>query len=248
MKRIITAIFLVLIALTLYSQSREIFDDLIVLKNGSKIYGSIIDYRVGGQVQIKLENGSILSFNDDVVTKIEIAGKKSEHEKEFSLKINTIYHNFGIKLISGKNVFSDEARNGSGIEYNLGYRFSNFASLGGGIAAEYFNYGFEEFFIPVYMDFTSFFKKSPVSPFFKLQGGYSMLFTNSDYVIDKTGGIMLNPAFGIKFQGNYGINYTFDVNFKYQKAKFTYKGEWGNQIFNREVNFQRLMIRVGILF
>ena len=69
MKRIITAIFFVLIALTLYSQNRDTYNDLIELKNGSKLYGSIIDYRVGGQVQIKLENGSILTFNDDVVTK-----------------------------------------------------------------------------------------------------------------------------------------------------------------------------------
>ena len=98
------------------------------------------------------------------------------------------------------------------------------------------------------MDFTSFFKKSPVSPFFRLQGGYSMLYTNSDNVIDKSGGIMMNPAFGLKIQGAYGINYTFDINFKYQEAKFTYRGQWGNQIFNREVKFQRLLFRFGMFF
>jgi hypothetical protein len=248
MKRIITAIFFVLIAFTLYSQNRDTYNDLIVLKNGSKLYGSIIDYRVGGQVQIKLENGSILTFNDDVVTKIEIAGKNTKAEREYQFSTSTIYHNFGIKIIPGNDVISDEPRYGTGLEYNIGYRFSNLALLGGGIAAEYFNYGFNEFFFPVYMDFTSFFRKSPVSPFFRLQGGYSMLYTNSDNVIDKTGGIMINPALGIKFQGNYGINYTLDVNFKYQQAKFTYLGTWGNQVFNREVNFQRLLLRFGMLF
>ncbi|MBK7095443.1 MAG: hypothetical protein IPH57_10490 [Saprospiraceae bacterium] len=248
MKIFLSATLFVLYAVVLFSQNEPSYKDMIILKNGSKLYGSIIDYRVGGEVKLRLENGSLLTFTDDVVSKIEIYSPTSKNTRPFNIESNTIYHAFGIKLIPGSNIYSDNPRLGMGLEYSLGYRFNNYASLGGGAGAEYFNYGFNEFFFPVFMDYMTFLRKSPISPFLRLQAGYGLLHTNSDNIIDKAGGLMFNPAFGFKFQGGYGINFTLDINFKYQEAKFTYRGQWGNQIYNRDVTFQRLLLRFGIIF
>lgn len=248
MNRLLSSALFVLFALTLFSQNEMHYKDLIILKNGSKLYGSIIDYKIGGELKLKLENGSILTFSEEVVTKIEIYSQEQKSKREYTLKPNTFYNSFGIKLIPGSNIYSDNPRLGMGLDYSFGYRVNDYASLGCGAGAEYFNYGFNEFFFPFFMDFFSFLRKSPISPFFRFQGGYGLLFTNSDNIIDKAGGLMINPAFGFKFQGSYDINYTLDINFKYQEAKFTYRGQWGNQIYNRDVTFQRLLLRFGIIF
>lgn len=248
MKKFLSASICIFFAFSLLSQSETSYKDLIVLKNGSKLYGSLIEYKVGGDLKLRLENGSILTFNDESVSKVEIYNSSSKFKRDYAFESNTFYNVFGIKIIPGSNIDTGSPRLGMGLEYGLVFRFNNYASLGGGVAAEYYNYGFNEFFFPVYMDFMSFLKKSPVSPFLRLQAGYGLLHTNSDNIIDKAGGLMLNPAFGFKLQGSYGINYTLDVNFKYQDAKFTYRGQWGNQIFNRDVSFQRLLLRFGIIF
>ena len=248
MKSILLVITCIFFTFNLFSQNEPSYKDLIILKNGSKLFGSIIEYKVGGEVKLMLENGSIVAFNDEAISKIDIYSPTSRSKREYTFESKIFYNLFGIKIIPGSNIYSDNPRLGMGLEYTFGYRFNNFASLGGGMGAEYFNYGFNEFFFPVYMDFMTFLRKSPVSPFLRFQIGYGLLHTNSESIIDKAGGLMLNPAFGFKFQGGYGINYTLDINFKYQDAKFTYRGQWGNQIFNRDVSFQRLLLRFGIIF
>ena len=72
MKIFLSATLFVLYAVVLFSQNEPGYKDMIILKNGSKLYGSIIDYRVGGEVKLRLENGSLLTFTDNVVSKKEI--------------------------------------------------------------------------------------------------------------------------------------------------------------------------------
>jgi hypothetical protein len=247
-KKIIILSILISICYLSYSQIAPLYKDLIELKSGMKFYGSLLEYNDGGQVKLKLANGSILIFEDSTVSQIEIYNPKVKRTEEYSLKNNVFYSYLNVKIIGAGTNLDELVKSGLGLEYSLGYRFNNYASMGLGTGVESYNYGFEEYFIPLYVDFISILKEQIVSPFIHIQGGYSMLIAKSDNVIDAAGGIMFNPAIGLKFQGNYNLNYTFDINFKYQDAQFTYRNTWGNQIYNRDVSLMRLMFRFGLMF
>jgi hypothetical protein len=213
-----------------------------------KFYGSLLEYNVGGKLRLKLANGNILIFDDTTVSQIEIYSPRVKSPKEYSLKNNVFFHYLTMKLIGTGSDLSGLLKSGLGMEYAIGYRFSNYVSLGLGLGVESYNYGYGEFFFPFYVDFISIRKEQIVSPFIRIQGGYSMIKATANNVIDAAGGVMFNPAIGLKFQGSYNLNYTFDINFKFQDAKFTYRSTWGNQIFNRDVSLMRLMFRFGLMF
>jgi hypothetical protein len=60
---------------------------------------------------------------------------------------------------------------------------------------------------------------------------------------------MINPALGIRFTGDSDVNYTFDLNFKYQKANFVVNSSnWRFQISYIDIIFRRFSIRFGVLF
>lgn len=255
MKRIIIFLLLIFTLVQLNAQNKEYYKDVVYLKNDSKIYGQILDYKIGEKVEIKLSSGQILTFSDKIVRKIEMYSPESEINSRrlinYEFKDRVFYNDFGIKLIAGASSTRDRVinNNGFGLEYNFGYRYNNSFSAGLGVAFENYNYGLGELFFPLYFNFLSFYKKSQISPFFKLQLGYGLVSTKRDIVIDSNGGIMINPAFGIKFPGQDNINYMFDINFKYQKANFVYTlNDWTPQILYRDIIFRRIAFRFSIMF
>ena len=255
MKRTIIFLLTLFSLVQLNAQNKEYFKDIVYLKNESKIIGQLLDYKIGEKVEIKLSTGQILTFPDNVVKKIEIYSPENEVKektvKDYKFKDKVFYNNFGMKIISGANSSRNNSiyRNGFGLEYSLGYRYNNYFSVGAGTAIDNYNYGLGELFIPVYFDFFSFYRKSRISPYFKLQAGYGFVSTTRDNVIDSDGGIMFSPAFGIKYPGMGNLNYMFDINFKYQKANFVYTlNEWNTQILYRDVIFRRIAFRFSLMF
>ena len=255
MKRIIVFLLLIFALGQLNAQNKEYYKDVVYLKNDSKIYGQILDYKIGEKVEIKLSTGQILTFSDKVIKKIVMYSPDVETGRRdfpnYEFKDRVVYNNFAIKLIGGASSTRDGSinRNGFGLEYNLGYRYNKYFSAGLGAAIENYNYGLGELFFPVYFDFISFYRNTKISPFFKFQIGYGFVNSRKDNVIDSNGGIMFNPAFGIKFPGVDNLSYMFDMNFKYQKANFVYTlNSWNSQILYRDVIFRRIAFRFSIMF
>lgn len=250
MKKIFTILTIVLFTLQLNAQNKELYKDKVSLVNGSILYGQILNYKIGDKVELKLLNGSILNFEDTFVKKIEIYSPGSNKEKkEYNFKSNTIYSYFGFKIMPGNYENLNVPKSGIGIDYSLGYRTNEYVSIGVGVSVETYNYGFGEFLIPIYLDYISFLKKKNISPFLRLQAGYGFVYSTGDNVIDSNGGLMVNPAIGIRFTGNSDVNYSFDLNFKYQKANFVVNTtNWRSQISYIDIIFRRLSFRFGVLF
>jgi len=232
----------------MHAQNNYKYRDKLILKNGNKIIGQLIDYKYGDKITIQLISGSTLIFPDSIIEKLETFSSKPE--KNYNFKPKGIYYYFGFNFIpNGGSEFSIPS-SGLGVEFATGYRFNQYFSTGLGFGVETFNEGFGEFFFPVYIDFISFLKKSYVSPFIRLQAGYSFIKTTNEYISESNGGVLLNPAFGIRFSAKKSVDYTLDVNFKYQKANFVYHqtNRWNPITSYRDVIFRRFSLRFGILF
>lgn len=248
--KLIQALSLIIIFIfQLNAQTSNSFKDKVILKNGSVLYGQLIDYSIGEKVKLKISNGQMLIFSDDNVKRVIINAPDSNFKEERKLKSNLIYNYATFNYISGNIEGLDLANSGLGINYSVGYRFNNYLSLGAGLGVETYNYGLREFFIPVFVDVISIFKNNNVSPFFRFQGGYGFVKATSEKVIDSNGGLMVNPAFGIIILQKNNIGFTVDLNLKYQKANFVINSSnWTASISYRDIDFMRLCIRFGILF
>ena len=132
MKQTIIFLLMLFSIVQLNAQNKEYYKDVVYLKNESKIYGQLLDYKIGDKVQIKLSTGQILTFPDNVVQKIEIYSPEIENRNQrvldYKFKDGVFYNNFGIKMISGVSSIENRSifRNGLGIEYSMGYRYNNY--------------------------------------------------------------------------------------------------------------------------
>ncbi len=234
---------------TVFLSAQEVYKDRVSLKNGSIFYGQLLDYNVGGDVDLKIASGKVLTFSDSLVAKIEINATASMKIKDYKFKPKGNYSMVGFRIIPGIGELSNISNNGLGLDFSFGYRYSELFSIGVGLGVHTYNYGFGEFFFPLYIDMMSFLKKNVVSPFIKLQIGYSALNTTAENVIDSNGGILINPAFGVRFTGNESVNYSFDLNYIYQKANFAFRRtNWNQAISYRDIIFRRFSLRFGVLF
>lgn len=215
--------------------------DKVILKGGSIIYGQLIDYKYGESIKFKMEDGSIISFPDSVIQNVET---NINHHILPNSKIDKkgLFSYIGFKILPGKNNYYT-SNNGLGIEYTLGYRKSDYFSLGLGLGVETYNYGYDEVIIPVFLDFMSYSNKGTINPFLRFQVGYGFIDVPKDKATSSNGGLMLDPAFGVRLWGNY----TFDFNFKYQKAYINDNSK-PNRNSSKDITFMRFSFRFGVIF
>jgi len=241
MKKIILSFLAIFFFVHLNAQDKNL-TDRIILKNGSIINGQLLDYNYGRTVKFQIENGGILSFPDSVVRKVETNYKKTMKYKS-KLDEKGFYCYIGFKYLPGASEYYYKNSNGLGIDYTLGYKSNDNYAIGIGVSLENYNYGYDAFFVPVYLDFMSYSPHENVSPFIRFQSGYGFVHAPKDKATKSTGGLMLNPAFGLRFFGNY----TLDFNFKYQKATFETRIDNINKR-TKDIVFRRFSIRFGVIF
>lgn len=253
MKRILILLMIVLGSIQLFAQNKNIPNDKLMLKDGSILYGQILNYEIGGNIEFKLNSGRILTFSSNEIKKIEMhSDEKETIQAKYEFKHEVYYNNFSASMISGSSSANNSIllfRTGVGLYYALGYRYNDFLSVGLGTGIETYSYGLRELFVPIHFDYMAFLKKSKVSPFVRLQAGYGFLASADENVIEKNGGLNFCTGFGIKYPGYDSLDYLFDINFKYQKAYFVYHtNTWSDQISYRDIIFRRISFRIGILF
>lgn len=96
-------------------------------------------------------------------------------------------------------------------------------------------------------------KQKKVTPYLSLDSGYgSALLNKTTDNLSYKGGIMVNPAAGLKFRLSDETALVFNVGYKYQEASMVQDyGEltgWGTQYSETKYNFNRFLVRVGVSF
>lgn len=191
MKKILLFLVLMLGAsTTTFAQATK---DAVYLKNGSVIYGQVVDVRPEKQVKIKTADGNLLVYEmNDVerIEKVEAETKENKPERKSSFRTRKIAKGF-------KGFVEDSYSFGTdgiyywrgGLNVSLGYQISPYLFVGGGIGTEY--YGDPEVFtFPLFADVRVNFINGPVTPFLGTKAGYTV---NSHFA-----GFYFNPMVGCR--------------------------------------------------
>ena len=172
MKKVLLTLALMLGAFTAtFAQSTK---DVLYLKNGSIIYGQLIEMVPEKQVKIKTADGSVFVYNTSEVDRIakaekEVKEQRSERKSSFrTRKIATGFKGFIDDSYSASMNGSDFNR--GGLSVSLGSQILPQLFVGAGLGLEYYTEP-EVLTVPVFADVRVNFINGPVSPFLGVKVG-----------------------------------------------------------------------------
>ena len=248
-------VFLSVALFSNYVIAQSNYEDVVYLKNGSIIHGMIIEQVPNESIKIK-SGQNIFVYNMDEILKItkeEVSPaavpipppvpvpEKTMHEKKvYPPKSKTQGYVNILELTWGRDILhnhSNAALNGNahanpqlsiGIQDINGYRFNRHLSAGIGFGLHVYP---GLFYLPIFADFRIRFNKEGITPFFSADIGYSfsqMEVWGFESTKDYYGGLLLNPAMGIKFPIKTMVAFIMSIGYRYQEADiYTH-----NTIFN----------------
>jgi hypothetical protein len=200
MKNILT-FFLLLISFITYSQT--IYQDVVYLKNGSKIKGLIIEQIPSVSLKIETTDGSVFVFKMEEIEKMTKEATQVQVEKITSN--NNIQTGDGLKT-GYKGIIELGYQIGVGdygmdrlkLNFINGYQFNPNISLGFGLGLRYYEDKYyiddNDVLFPIFTDFRVNFTDNKISPFVSAGIGYSFKSEDFDGV-----GFLLNPTVGVSF-------------------------------------------------
>jgi len=240
--------------------------DAIFLKDGSIINGKIIEIKANESITIINNCGDtwvIKQENIDRVEKKEITTKYQKIKDTTLVPKSFKYAGFysGIQLSLLKGTMEDTPLPELGLLFTSGYQFRWGLNAGVGIGFDLM----DEPYMPLVLDLKYVFRDTRVSPYFYINGGYTIALQDPDdngYVyydhissfypyyerdITAHGGYVINPGVGFKVNINGKNAFLFNLGYKYMEVQQTYK-DWNNQEIDRTLKYNRLVLGISFQF
>jgi hypothetical protein len=244
MIRIIFSLIFIVLALPAFSQRRT--EQTLVLNNGSRLSGIIVN-DTSGNYFIKLTVPQAISVPDSWVSSVE---KMNSIQNRYSQR-SGYYLRFGLSMLIGK---SDESgTNMLSIGLSNGYKFRNGLMVGIGT-------GLEEMtmpLLPVYSELYYHPFNSHVSPFIFLKSGYGFSLMGDEetnywygYSKESTGGFLLNAGAGILLQTWDKVGINIALGYRFQQVSVTENNNYSRNSYATEyiTRFNRLELQLGFVF
>lgn len=249
MKHLTTAIFFFLLVAMLQLQAQSSKQEVVYLKNGGIIRGTILEYIPNQKLIIKSDANNTYTFDANEIDHIEQETAPAAH-REVTIKQSGYYNvtNGGISLGKSTIEWQSNPINGTFQTIN-GYQFSPRLAVGLGVGLDWYpEHRIYPFFIDVRGDVLP---KSRVSPIYYANIGYAAGSLNNqqwgmnDYQFK--GGFMAMLGTGVKARLG-TVSWLFDVGYKLQQANDTYNDAWSGSTHDRNSIYRRLVVRTGITF
>ncbi len=237
--------------------------DVVYLKDGSVLKGLIVNYQQGGALNFELENGEVIVIQDAEIARIvqdvmtpkaksydELMNARSKakpKEQVYAFRERGFYNAMALGSLNTRA--ANEFRMGLSFHNISGFQFSRLFGAGLGVGIETYGTDDDEVIYPVFAEFRGYLTKKIKAPYYAFSGGYGFMATNKkEFITEARGGWMLHPAIGMRFSSKKQTNLTADIGYKFQKAYFRRDFNFNGDIEIRDILYQRLIIRVGLLF
>ncbi|MCO6476155.1 MAG: hypothetical protein J5I94_06000 [Phaeodactylibacter sp.] len=232
--------------------------DVIYLKNGSTFEGKILEYQQGSTLRLQLRSGGEIEFREEEIRRIEqgwepeaevedIPRIEPEKKKAYAFKEKGMYNATYFSTLSGSanGVF----QLGLGIHNVTGYQFHRLFGLGAGFGVDTYSFDEGETLYPVFAEARGYLSRKRVAPYYSGNLGYGFAFKNRDELINKAeGGIFFRAALGLRLGADEGTNVLVDLGYQYQEAYFERRTPFQNEIEEKRLEFNRIVIRIGLIF
>ncbi|MDO1445602.1 hypothetical protein Q0590_05045 [Rhodocytophaga aerolata] len=239
-------VFILLLTVSSASAQRNL-EDVLYLKNGSMLRGKITELSAD-TISIEIVGGSVFVFPSSEAKGI------SREKKLVRYKESGYMFVLETGLLAGKRpgnslTRANESINSFTLQCINGHEFRPELALGIGTGID----SYQNFTIlPVYLRLSGSFPKvsQKFSPMYIVDGGYgfySRLF-NGNNITNGNGGLMLNPAAGVRIRLSNSSSFILNAGYRFQKGSTAnFFGTPGDGI-REKITFNRVSIRAGFMF
>lgn len=217
----ILIIFILLTSLPLFAQK-----DVVKLKNGSEIRGTIIS-QSDSLVKLKTNDGSLWVFNQNEVLSLDVFVKKA-NGKGF-------YNTTSIGMMTGSQISAS-------FQIVNGYALNKKWHFGIGIGLEGF---YNQTYVPLFIESRYDILKKASTPFISLGLGYTAPTHNFDR---HYGGFLGQAQMGYKQYLNDHIGLLTSVGYRYSHLKSEANNWWTNFPITEITEINRIEFRFGLIF
>ncbi len=258
-KKLIILLVAIILPMGLMAQKGK--KDVVYLKNGSVVRGTIVLQDPGKLIKLKTSDNSLWVFK---IAEIDsITRPEPVHVK---VTLNTGYFNLTeIGILAG--TFSNATRTPLSLMNINSWYFANGIATGLGVGVELS----QESYLPVVADFRYYFRDRRPLPFISLQAGYSIplggSYAQTFYEIDDRrmspvnwpgpgpipnynndpinarGGFLINPAVGIQAPLNDNLALTLSAGYRYMRHSYSRTDD-----YKIDIDYNRLSLKIGLLF
>lgn len=247
--------------LPVLASAQGTMEDVVYLKNGSIIHGTIVEQVPNVSIKIKTADGNLFVFRIEEVEKItkeEKAGGKAPKEREErparggfgpeELKQRGYSATAELVTAIGYNDFGDKSS--FGLQVINGYQVNPYFTAGIGVGLnQHFS---SAAFMPVFLDLRGTLLRQRVSPFIDLAGGWAFGLNVHEEEPDE-GGLYLNPAFGVRFFVSRQASLNLSVGMRYQEGTYSY-ADWSPYqntpiiVTDQRITRNAFTLRFGVTF
>lgn len=246
MKKILF-LFVLLFAVLQESFAQNNLTEVVYLKNGSIIKGTVIELIPDKTVKIKTADGSlfICDMQDvEIITKEskpKYAERKSSPDGYAPEYVRRGYKGFvDLGYTFG---IGDYSINRLEITTSHGFQFNPYIFLGGGTGIHYFHES-QSAAMPLFADFRVNFKQGPVVPFAGLKMGYTVML--SDDIEDL--GFYCAPSVGVKFMMNHRMALNLSLGYTVQLFDYYYNDYYSHYYYYATENLSGISLKLGLEF
>jgi hypothetical protein len=234
MKNYLTILIFAVMTAALFGQNN--LQDVIYLKNGSIIRGTIAEQIPNKSIKITTKDQIVFMYemNDiDKITKEEIikdkSGLKSGYRGIFEVGHQIGYENFRNNRLM--------------INIINGYQINPYFSVGIGTGLRYY-YDSEDALVPVFLDLRTTFLNKKVSPYIALGAGYSYEPTDNFEGV----GYLLNPSIGLNFMISKNSAMNIGLGYEMQRMNIFRRISFEEPGYKKNINIGAISLNTGILF
>ena len=234
--------------------------DQILLKNGTTFEGAILEYQQGQPLWLELSNGDTLMFQDEEIERIiqkgqavsptaaPLPGKEEATKKKaYAFKEKGLYNATYFATLSGSS--DSELKLGLGFHNITGYQFLRQFGLGLGLGIDTYSFDNGQSIFPLFLEARGYLVRKPVSPYYSVNAGYGFAFRNEEELITKAeGGILIRGTIGLRLGADEDTNVLIGLGYQYQKASLERQNFQGAELEIRELVYNRIVMRVGLIF
>ncbi len=222
--------------------------EMVMLKDGSRIFGKIINYEPSKALVMKMKNGHEVSLPSE---EIQFIKYNKRAKKPLYISRKGFFNETDIGVVLGKQHPSFSNIGNFSIHTINGYRFSPALHVGAGIGLD-FQPGLHV--VPYYINVGGEIGKSPVVPIYFANVGYSYAETRhdiNDFIDSVEGGRYFHFGGGLKFKLH---NYAIQLKLGYKSTAVTMEDnviDWSGRDggnFQTTRYIKRFAATVGISF
>ncbi|HZV70957.1 MAG TPA: hypothetical protein VFG10_15480 [Saprospiraceae bacterium] len=259
MKSFLTLIIFTLAVFTSHNSFGQIEEqkavDIVWLKDGSKLTGTILKWDLEVGMNFKLLTGAeIVILKKDihrVMQDVQLGDRTGVPNSKYSFVRTIKPYSFKEKgwYQNSSGFINISFYSGAGIHHAMGYRFSRMLGIGLGVGIESNDFTTTRNIVPIYAEARGFLLPQKISPYYALKLGYGFaLKDESRFITDAVGGIYVSPEIGVRFGGG-EVSYYLGVEYKLQNATFTSDGfDFGGAKVTDKISYRRIELRTGLLF